>query len=48
MWTHNPISQQTLRSYIRNIRDKIRETGFPIDKHLETIWGVGYIWKQDG
>ncbi|MDK8643706.1 response regulator transcription factor (plasmid) [Niallia taxi] len=48
IWTHNPISQQTLRSYIRNIRDKIRETGFPIDKHLETIWGVGYIWKQDG
>ncbi|UJL46880.1 hypothetical protein KFZ58_02725 [Virgibacillus sp. NKC19-16] len=21
-----------------------RNTGFPIDQHLKTVWGVGYKW----
>ncbi|MCM3033326.1 MULTISPECIES: winged helix-turn-helix transcriptional regulator [Niallia] len=47
IWEDNKISAQTLRSYIRNIRDKIRDAGFPVDKYLITVWGMGYIWKFD-
>ncbi|WP_188207706.1 response regulator transcription factor [Alkalibacillus aidingensis] len=35
---------RTIDSHVRNIRDKIRQTGFPIDNYLKTVWGVGYKW----
>jgi DNA-binding response OmpR family regulator len=35
---------RTIDSHIRNIRDKCRKSGFPIDDHLLTVWGVGYKW----
>jgi DNA-binding response OmpR family regulator len=35
---------RTIDSHIRNIRDKCRKVGFPIDDHLLTVWGVGYKW----
>lgn len=38
------VNSRTVHSYIRNIRDKLREVGFPIDSHLVTVWGVGYRW----
>src|SRR5699024_1432038 len=31
---------RTIDSHIRNIRDKLRNAGFPIDDHLITVWGV--------
>lgn len=34
--------ERTIDSHIRNIRDKCRKAGFPIDNHLKTLWGVGY------
>lgn len=38
---------RTIDSHIRNIREKIRQTGFPIDKHLVTVWGIGYKWASE-
>lgn len=36
---------RTVDSHIRNMRDKIRSAGFPIDDYFKTVWGVGYKWK---
>lgn len=38
---------RTIDSHIRNIRDKLRSAGFPIDDHLLTVWGVGYKWENE-
>ena len=35
---------RTVDSHIRNMRDKIRQAGFPIDDYFKTVWGVGYKW----
>src|SRR5699024_6613917 len=35
---------RTVDSHVRNIREKIRQAGFPIDEHFKTVWGVGYKW----
>lgn len=35
---------RTVDSHVRNMRDKIRQAGFPIDNHFKTVWGVGYKW----
>lgn len=35
---------RTVDSHIRNIRTKCKKAGFPIDDHLQTVWGVGYKW----
>lgn len=35
---------RTIDSHVRNLRDKLRKTGFPIDDHLTTVWGLGYKW----
>lgn len=37
---------RTIDSHIRNLRDKLRKSGFPIEDHLLTVWGVGYKWKK--
>ncbi|MEA3319654.1 MAG: response regulator transcription factor [Bacillota bacterium] len=37
---------RTIDSHIRNLRSKLRNAGFEVDKHLETIWGVGYRWND--
>lgn len=40
---------RTVDSHVRNMREKIRKSGFPIDDHFKTVWGVGYKWvdKED-
>lgn len=38
------ISQRTIHSYMRNIRDKLKEAGFPVDLYLITVFGIGYRW----
>lgn len=38
------IDDRTIDSHIRNLREKLRNAGFPIDKHLFTVWGIGYKW----
>ncbi|WP_175615773.1 response regulator transcription factor [Piscibacillus halophilus] len=40
------VEGRTIDSHIRNIRDKIRESGYPIDDHLKTVWGIGYKWMN--
>ncbi|SEQ95774.1 DNA-binding response regulator, OmpR family, contains REC and winged-helix (wHTH) domain [Virgibacillus subterraneus] len=35
---------RTVDSHVRNMREKIRQVGFPIDDHFKTVWGVGYKW----
>ncbi|WP_316571932.1 response regulator transcription factor [Neobacillus sp. YIM B06451] len=35
---------RTVDSHVRNLRDKLRKAGFPVDDHLSTVWGVGYKW----
>lgn len=37
---------RTIDSHIRNIRDKLKNAGFPIYDHLTTVWGVGYKWES--
>lgn len=48
IWKDQSISPHTIHSNMRNIRDKIRDSGFPIDKHLITVWGAGYQWCKLG
>ncbi|WP_445492044.1 response regulator transcription factor [Niallia sp. 03133] len=35
---------RTIDSHIRNLRDKLRKSGFPAEEYLLTVWGVGYKW----
>ncbi|MCH6267806.1 response regulator transcription factor [Neobacillus citreus] len=42
------IDDRTIDSHIRNLRDKLRNAGFPINQHLFTVWGVGYKWVNEG
>lgn len=37
---------RTVDSHVRNLREKLRKTGFPIDDYLTTVWGVGYKWMD--
>src|SRR5699024_9244753 len=36
---------RTVDSHIRNMREKSRRAGFPINDYFETVWGMGYKWK---
>ncbi|MFD0769898.1 response regulator transcription factor [Bacillus sp. CGMCC 1.60114] len=39
------IEYRTVDSHIRNIREKLRKVGFPIEDYLETVYKIGYKWK---
>lgn len=46
IWGFNSNTEgRTVDSHIRNIRDKCRKVGFPIENHLKTVWGLGYKWE---
>jgi DNA-binding response OmpR family regulator len=36
---------RTVDSHVRNIREKCRKVGFPIQNHLKTVWAIGYKWE---
>lgn len=36
---------RTVDSHIRNLREKLKKTGFPADVYLKTAWGIGYKWN---
>lgn len=38
---------RTIDSHVRNVREKIRHSGFPIDDYFITVWGIGYKWTKD-
>ena len=45
LWGYDAITEErTIDSHIKNIREKLRKAGFPIDQFLQTVWGVGYKW----
>lgn len=44
-WDYNTYTDiRTVDSHIRNLRDKLKTAGFPIDEFLKTVWGIGYKW----
>lgn len=44
-WDYNTFTDiRTVDSHIRNLRDKLKTTGFPINEFLLTVWGIGYKW----
>lgn len=38
------IEDRTIDSHVRNLREKLRRVGFPVDDYLQTVWGIGYKW----
>ena len=38
---------RTIDSHVRNVREKIRQSGFPVDDHFITVWGIGYKWTNE-
>ncbi|MET3698465.1 DNA-binding response OmpR family regulator [Bacillus oleivorans] len=47
IWTYgSDPSDRAVDSHIRNLRDKLRKAGFPIEKYLHTIYGSGYKWSH--
>ncbi len=36
---------RTVDSHIRNLRNKLKKAGFPIEEFLKTVWGIGYKWN---
>ncbi len=45
-WEYDTYTEvRTVDSHIRNLRDKLRKSNFPIDDILHTVWGIGYKWK---
>lgn len=45
-WDFNASTDiRTVDSHIRNLRDKLKKVNIPIEKHLTTVWGIGYQWK---
>ncbi|XJZ26304.1 response regulator transcription factor [Bacillota bacterium Lsc_1132] len=45
VWGFSAVTEnRTVDSHVRNIREKLRKAGFPIDEYLTTVWGLGYKW----
>ncbi len=46
IWGHDVSTEdRTIDSHVRNLREKLRKVGFPVDEYLQTVWGVGYKWS---
>lgn len=41
------IEDRTIDSHLRNLRDKLRKEGFPVERYLQTVWGLGYRWIDE-
>lgn len=39
------IDMRTVDSHIRNLREKLRKAGFPMERLIKTVWGIGYKWS---
>ncbi|EON74548.1 response regulator transcription factor [Lysinibacillus sphaericus] len=47
VWGFNvSIEDRTIDSHVRNLREKLRKSGFPADNYLQTVWGIGYKWHK--
>lgn len=48
VWGWNTETEvRTVDSHVRNLREKIRQSGFPVDQYLLTVRGVGYKWNDE-
>jgi DNA-binding response OmpR family regulator len=46
LWGYDANTEErTIDSHVKNIREKLRQVGFPIDQFLQTVWGIGYKWE---
>jgi DNA-binding response OmpR family regulator len=44
-WEYNTYTDiRTVDSHIRNLREKLKNAGFPNEEFLKTVWGIGYKW----
>ncbi|MGQ3381109.1 response regulator transcription factor [Priestia endophytica] len=41
------IEGRTIDSHVRNVREKLRKANFPVESHLQTVWGLGYKWGDN-
>jgi DNA-binding response OmpR family regulator len=47
VWGYSVATEdRTIDSHVRNLREKLRKTGFPADDYLTTVWGLGYKWLE--
>lgn len=47
IWGYSVTTEdRTIDSHVRNLRDKLRKTGFPVEEYLTTVWGLGYKWMD--
>jgi DNA-binding response OmpR family regulator len=47
IWGYSVATEdRTIDSHVRNLREKLRKTGFPVDEYLTTVWGLGYKWMD--
>ncbi|MFC0274898.1 response regulator transcription factor [Metabacillus herbersteinensis] len=46
VWEYEYTETRTVDSHIRNIRDKLRHSDFPVDTYLLTVRGFGYRWSD--
>ncbi|MFD2760402.1 response regulator transcription factor [Lentibacillus juripiscarius] len=38
---------RTVDSHVRNMREKIKQAGFPVENYFKTVWGIGYKWLEE-
>jgi len=49
IWGFNSdIEPRTIDSHMRNLRNRLKKAGFPVEDHLRTVYGVGYKWTSKG
>jgi DNA-binding response OmpR family regulator len=47
VWGYSVATEdRTIDSHVRNLREKLRKIGFPVDDYLTTVWGLGYKWLE--
>ncbi|WP_160721835.1 response regulator transcription factor [Bacillus sp. USDA818B3_A] len=47
IWGYSAMTEdRTIDSHVRNLREKLRKAGFPVNDYLTTVWGVGYKWMD--
>lgn len=47
VWGYSVATEdRTIDSHVRNLREKLRKAGFPVDDYLTTVWGLGYKWLE--
>ncbi|MCZ0069691.1 response regulator transcription factor [Bacillus sonorensis] len=42
------IDTRTVDSHMRNLRNRLKKAGFPVQNYLQTVYGVGYKWSSKG